>query len=313
MAEAYYYFDGAAPRSGNYKVKTDFLGNSLSAGAQMTEAGAAAANAIYAEPGNALPNGGSNPLAGTPYNSPIDPDGCAANFIIYISNGKVQDSVNDTATPTALLRAAALAEGIAGATTQIPISPSGDAYNVADEWARFMRRSQHAITTYTVDVNPINNLAGRSWSALLRSMASASRGQYFAVTSGDGGADIAAAMNTIFSQIQAVDSAFASVSLPLSVSSQGTYLNQIYVGMFRPDQDGLPRWTGNLKQYRLGVVNNRLVTVDADGSQAISPGTGFIAECARSYWTSPSNYWAFNMHLSPSSCLPSASASMTPL
>ncbi len=309
MAEAYYYFDGAPPLSGNNKVKTDFTGNSLSEGPKMTAAGAAAANAIYATPGNALPNGGANPMAGTPYNSPVDPDGCAANFIIYISNGKAQDNDNDTSTATTLLQAAAAAEGISGATTTIPISPTGSMDNVADEWARFMRRSPHAITTYTVDVDPIDNNTGRGWSALLKSMAAASNGQYFAVSSGNGGEQIAFAMNTIFSQIQAVNSVFASVSLPLSVSSQGTYLNQIYVGMFRPNQDGLPRWTGNLKQYRLGVVNNRLVTVDADGSEAISPGTGFIAECARSYWTTADNYWAFSPQ---SDCIGANPASNSP-
>ena len=58
-------------------------------------------------------------------------------------------------------------------------------------------------------------------------------------------------MNNIFSQIKTKDSAFASVSLPLSVSTQGTYLNQLYVGMFRPDGLTRPRWFGNLKQYRL--------------------------------------------------------------
>jgi type IV pilus assembly protein PilY1 len=116
-------------------------------------------------------------------------------------------------------------------------------------------------------------------------------------------------MNTIFSQIQAVNSVFASVSLPLSINSQGTYLNQIYVGMFRPDLNGLPRWSGNLKQYRLGVVNNRLVTVDADGAEAINSLTGFIAECARSYWTTADNYWAFSPQ---GACIGASTASNSP-
>ena len=310
MAEAYYYFDGAAPRSGNNKVKTDFTGNSLTAGSSMTAAGAAAANAVYGTSGNALPAGpAGSPRAGTPYNSPIQDGTCGGNFIIYISNGAVQDNNSDTTTATTLLSNAALAEGITGSTTAIPISPSGSQTNVADEWARFMKRSDHAITTYTVDVNPVTNGQGPGWTALLKSMANVSSGKYFAVTSANGGATIADALETIFSEIQAVNSVFASVSLPLSVSTQGTYLNQVYVGMFRPDQDAMARWAGNLKQYRLGVVAGQLVTVDADGASAINAETGFVAECARSYWTTTDTYWTFRPQ---GNCIGSNPASNSP-
>ena len=44
----------------------------------------------------------------------------------------------------------------------------------------------------------------------------------------------------IFSRIQSVNSVFASVSLPVSVNTEGTYLNQVYIGMFRPDAEGAP-------------------------------------------------------------------------
>ena len=43
-------------------------------------------------------------------------------------------------------------------------------------------------------------------------------------------------MGIIFSEIQAVNSVFASVSLPVSVNTEGTFLNQVYIGMFRPDE-----------------------------------------------------------------------------
>ena len=71
-----------------------------------------------------------------------------------------------------------------------------------------------------------------------------------------------------------------------------TYLNQVYIGMFRPDELAFPRWAGNLKQYRLGLVNGALRLLDAQepAQPAISSaGTGFISSCARSYWTPPSN------------------------
>ena len=280
MVEAYRYFYGMAPYAGNGKVKTDYTGNT---------SGTAASNAIYALSNNALAS-----KNGSPYRSPVLPDSCAKNFIIYISNGAAQDNTSDIAAATTELGSAATAAGISGATTAIPISPSGSQDNVGDEWAKFLRKSSHGIVTYTVDVDKITTGQGPGWTALLKSMASVSNGKYFSVSSN--GADISNALNTIFSEIQSVNSVFASVSLPVSVNTQGTYLNQIFIGMFRPDGNGLPRWSGNLKQYKLGVIGSDLKTLDAAGNSAINSNTGFITECARSFWTPTTvdSYWSFN-------------------
>ena len=110
---------------------------------------------------------------------------------------------------------------------------------MADEWARFMEASPYGITTYTVDVDKVTTGQGPGWTALLKSMASVSSGKYFDVSSRRRRRRRSRdALKTIFSEIQAVNTVFASVSLPVSVNTEGTYLNQIYIGMFRPDQ----RW-----------------------------------------------------------------------
>jgi type IV pilus assembly protein PilY1 len=293
MSEAYQYFSGFAPFDGNLKLKTDYTGNIV---------GTLASRAIYAQPGNAL-----NSFAGTPYNSPVIDGSCGRNYIIYISNGAVQDSNADNTAANTRLAAAAAAAGITDATTQIPISPNGSAPVVADEWARFMRQSTLGTITYTVDVDRCvwnadgscrraTNGQSTGWTALLRSMAGVSDGEYFDVNSTiGGGAQISEALARIFSEIQAVNSVFAAVSLPVSIHTQGTFLNQVYVGMFRPDADALPRWPGNMKQYKLGIVAGQLRTLDADDQGLINTGTGFITECARSFWTPTAvdTYWAF--------------------
>jgi type IV pilus assembly protein PilY1 len=275
MQEAYYYFAGKNPRSGNSKVKTDYTGNN---------SGTAASKAIYALPNNALSG-----FTSQPYNSPVISGSCGQNFIIYISNGAVQDNNSDTT----IARNGLQAEG--GDTTTIPISPSGSMTNIADEWSRFMEVSPYGITTYTVDVDKITTGQGPGWSALLKSIANVSRGKYFDVGSGGAGNQILLALQTIFSEIQAVNTVFSSVSLPVSVNTEGTYLNQIYIGMFRPDQDAFPRWVGNLKQYKLGLGNGRLQTQDANSVSAVNSSTGFITECARSFWTPATvdTYWTF--------------------
>jgi type IV pilus assembly protein PilY1 len=281
MSEVYQYFKGLPPFSGNQKVKTDYTGNT---------SGTAASRAIYALPGNAI-----NAFAGSPYNSPLNPVSCGNTYLIYISNGAVQDNNSDNRTAATQLASAASAEGIAGATSTIPISPSGSQNNIADEWARFMYRSSLGVVTYTVDVDRITTGQGPGWTALLQSMAGVSTGKYFSVTSGNGGAEISEALGRIFSEIQAVNSVFASVSLPVSVNTEGTYLNQVFVGMFRPDANALPRWDGNMKQYKLGIANGLLRTLDADDQLAINPVTGFLTECARSFWTpsATDTYWQF--------------------
>ncbi len=275
MAEAYRYLSGGVPYAGNQKVKTDYLGNT---------SGTAQSNAVYALTGNAL---GS--INGTPYVSPIT-SSCQRTFIIYISNGAANDNNSVTTQANSMLTAAG------GLTTPIPISPSGSQDNPSDEWARFMKKSSQEITTYTIDIDKVTSGQGQGWTALLKSMAGVGGGRYFDVSSSvDVGAQISAALGAIFSEIQAVNSVFASVSLPVSVNTQGMFLNQVFIGMFRPDRDAYPRWAGNLKQYKIGFNNtNALSLLDADDRGAINSSTGFITECARSFWTptTTDNYWS---------------------
>lgn len=284
MAEVYRYFAGGAPIA--RQVKADYAGN--------TNGGSAASNAIYALGGNALSS-----FSASPYNSPIVTGSCAKNYIIYISNGPNQENNSLSSVSKSLLTAV----GGASAAKEIAISPSGSQNNPMDEWTRYMRKSSMAVVTYTIDVDPITTGQGPGWTALLKS--TSGEENYRAVTSGNGGENIAEAVNDALSKIQSVNSVFAAVSLPASANVQGAYLNQLYVGMFRPDPDSKPRWMGNIKQYKMGTSNN---LVDADGAGAINSQTGFVSECARSFWTpsksTPDTYW---INDPKGACIPSGS------
>lgn len=282
MAEAYYYFSGANAYAGHNKAKRDYTGNSV--------AGYLPSNAVYALTGNAFTSSAS-----ATYQNPVD-SGCQKNFIIYISNGAVQDNSSDTSTANSKLAAAG------GSTAQITLSPSGSQANVADEWARFMATTAVTkVVTYTLDVDPVATGQGPGFTSLLKSMASVGKGKYFKVDSSvNGGSQISDALNQIFGEVQAVNSAFVSASLPVSVNTQGTYLNQVFIGIFRPDSNTAPRWNGNLKQYqfRASLSGGRIVLnlVDADGNLAINNNTGFLTQCARSFWTPTvvDDYWTFS-------------------
>jgi type IV pilus assembly protein PilY1 len=290
MAEAYRYYAAQQAFAGHNKVKRDFPGNVITPASVY-----AGSNSVYQLAGNAFSSSAS-----TVYTNPVE-NGCQKNFIIYIGNtppsgSPSKDNTSDNDTARVLLSDAA-GGGAAGAAAveEIPISPTGFSDNIANEWARFMKNSPLRIKTFTVDVS--QGTAGNALanSALLKSMATESDGEYFLVNSGEGGKQIADALKAIFSEIQSVNSAFASVSLPVSVNTQGTFLNQVYIGMFRPDDESGPRWAGNLKHYKLGYdSSNVLALLDADDKSAISSsGTGFISECARSFWTPTltDNYW----------------------
>lgn len=277
MAEVYRYLSSGAPIAGNGKAKTDYTGNA---------SGSAASNAIYALPGNALDGKDA-----TAYTGPSTAN-CTGTYVIFLSNGAAQDNNSDTATSEAALRAAG------GDATMITLSPSGSQGNTADEWARFMKTSMGA-KVFTIEAMPVTNGQGPGWTSLLRSMADKSSGDYYDLSkdpSGNIGSALVNALNNIFNKIQAQNSAFASVSLPISANMQGTYLNQVFIGLFRPDMDALPRWNGNLKQYKLSWNSQGTIQlVDANGNNAVGTGSNLIDPNVRSFWTpaSADTYWSF--------------------
>lgn len=237
-------------------------------------------------------------LSGVTYKSPLS-GVCQKNFVIYIANanasGSPQDgnSANGNASDT-------LATLLGHAIVQLPtpsVVSTADAKNTGDEWAQFMNQydlskgkasQKQNIITYTIAVTD-GSKQGQSYVGFLQNMASYGGGKAFVVNTNDPNAfdELVAALTQIFNEVQSINSVFASVSLPVSVNSQGVSLNQVYVGMFRPDGQAFPRWYGNLKQYQLGFdTYNNVIMEDSLGKDAVSGnGSGFISANALSYWT----------------------------
>lgn len=263
-------------------------------------------------------------MSGKDYQDSILGSGCQKNFIIFIGNSlNNSGGPADSATPSADNATTGLRSTQVGATASqlLKISEkvlfnaktcgvssisAGSAasdwsQNWADEWARLMYQqdgsstldSTQNITTYTIGVinNSGNNTCKPDYPALLTTAAKYGGGKYF--QTGNAG-EVKAALEAILNEIQAVNSVFSAASLPVSVNAQGTYLNQIFLGMFRPDQGANPRWLGNLKQYQFILTGSGLQLGDntyKDGKPAPQPalstsGTGFISPNAISFWTS---------------------------
>jgi len=250
-------------------------------------------------------------MSGRNYSAIKPSASCASKHVIYVGNNwGTQASPKDTnntsslalkgthstvgmrASPTASVSQLASVEDTM--TTSCGVATLDTAENKgawAMQWARYMKAN--GITTFTVGV--LGPSCDTQYGAFLAKLGSTEigGGKFFSTNNFD---TLVAAFNTIISEIQSVNSVFAAVSLPVSVNTQGSYLNQVYVGMFRPAEGFLPRWTGNLKQYKLGLTSGELRLQDADGVSAINTLTGFITECARSYWTpnTVDTYWSPN-------------------
>jgi type IV pilus assembly protein PilY1 len=225
------------------------------------------------------------------YRSPVI-DVCAKNYVIFISNGAPDNGENSTAAGTL--------NALGGRLRSDPIAlnPSTRQANWSDEYARFMAAND--INTYVIDVNPLSTGQGPANTALLKSMANQGSGKYYAVFDA---ADLKLALENALNEMQAVDSVYASTALPVSVNVRGTYLNEVYMAVFRPDENARPRWLGNLKLYQLAVdaSTDALFLADSLGQPAQSPVSGFIRSDAVSFWTGASSYWEFSPRGNPES------------
>lgn len=257
-------------------------------------------------------------VSGRSYASIVPGTTCGGNYVIFVgnayrNNSTPGDQTNESNSP----RLPLIGSAATSAKNASPAATSGEQAIISDtittqcgasalessenkgvyalNWARYMK-NQHQIRTYSVGV--LGPTCNAEYAAHLTKLGAADvgGGKYF---SSNNYAELRLAFSTILGEILATNTAFASVSLPVSVNTQGLYLNQVFIGMFRPSQDFLPRWRGNLKQYKMGLASDgvTLELEDVNGATATNPNTGFISSCAISYWNRTSaqgvdSYWA---------------------
>ena len=284
MAEMYSYYAGITAYTGSGNSKRDYKNNAAS-------------------PGGLLPDSWAfTSAASTTYVSPIQ-DKCQKNFIILISNGPGSINADNTNAGTYLGNLKSPGSN-AAPSTQFSLSPSGEEGDWSDEFADYMANADcntaldgtQNVFTYAIDILPDTSKPSEvKHTALLQSIASHGKGKYFVVTDASTTDQFTGILTTIFKEVQAVNSVFASTTLPVSVNVRGTNLNQVYIGVFRPDAAKSPRWLGNLKLYKLGVIaaTSTLFLADASGNAAENASTGFITGGAKSFWTASSTYWGF--------------------
>lgn len=287
--------------TGSSTIKT----NGVAVGATMAEAWAAL-------------NGRSASCSGVNYSTLAEvATQCRDAVLIYIGNAFTNSNPGDGGDADQALRDELT--GLFGYSTSsneyslfskpiaVPLlNTSGNTNNDfwADEWARFMKRvsvidstaADKNVTTYTISVSDLANQAqAQSTINYYAEMAKQGGGKSFLVDVKDTDG-LSKALFTVFNDVQAKNSVFASATLPVTANTQGTYLNQVFVAMFRPDGDASPRWYGNLKQYQLGLDSGGNIVLtdsmeDPDAGAVTSktnPTTGAISPEAVSFWTTNS-------------------------
>jgi type IV pilus assembly protein PilY1 len=227
-------------------------------------------------------------ISGGVYQSPLNTaNPCAATYIIYIAN-------NSSSSPPS--GQSAYEPSIANVSPALAATAGLDTW--LDEWTHFLNtngvvvpsgNNNGAVITYVLDAYNAKNNAGYSNSLI--AAAKMGGGKYFQVSSQ---AAITNALAIIFSEIQAVNSTFASASLPVNTTNRSQNLNQVFIPQFRPDPQGRPLWMGNLKQYQVVNILGSIELGDNSSPpiSATNPLTGFLTPCAQSFWTTDSGtYW----------------------
>jgi type IV pilus assembly protein PilY1 len=229
---------------------------------------------------------------------------CNRNYLLLVGNGY----------PNAEPNAGPLAFSGIGYTPPTLSATSSDTSRLADEWAYFAANTDvheasgvQPLNTYTVNV--FNAQSDLKQTKLLKSMASVGSPDNVYVEVGGDLLKLISEFEDVFLKVATVDSVFASTALPVATNAQGTFLNQVYVGMFRPDGEFRPRWIGNMRQYQIGTVNSALTLVDANDKAATSGG--FFAATAQSFWTFDSVFFDKNPMGTPASASDSPDGAVT--
>jgi type IV pilus assembly protein PilY1 len=196
-------------------------------------------------------------------------------------------------------------------TTCVPGTTGCGDIRWADEWTDFLYRTdvssapgQQNVLTYTIDVFNKGDPTRPNQAGLMYSMASWGGGKYFQAKSQS---DIEKALGAIFAEINSVNSTFASASLPVSTTNRALNVNEVYMGIFRPDPRSRPLWYGNLKRYKIANFSGDYKLADVNGLDTVSATTGFITDCATSWWTNDSGKYWKDVSVDPSpagGCLP---------
>ncbi len=100
-------------------------------------------------------------------------------------------------------------------------------------------------------------------------------------------------VRAIFRNIASVSTTFTAASVPVNVQNRTESLPDMYLAIFKVDEDGKSFWPGNVKKLQIETEllengTTAVTVVDALGNLAFNTETGRIADSSRTFWTDES-------------------------
>jgi type IV pilus assembly protein PilY1 len=93
-------------------------------------------------------------------------------------------------------------------------------------------------------------------------------------------------LTSLFKSILSVSTTFVSPSVPVNVFNRTQVVNEVFLALFDPDENGNPLWSGNLKKLRVGknATTGESELQDVTGTNAIDID-GRVKRDALTFWT----------------------------
>lgn len=203
--------------------------------------------------------------------SPIE-SSCQTNFLVLMTDGQANGN-----------NAVSAAETLTGTTCT---SRTNGGETCGPELANWLNKTDQSstvpdknlVSTHTIGFALQSNNAAKEF---LADVAAAGGGKAYDASNAS---ELAKAFNNILQEVLSTNTTFVNTTAPVNSFNRQDNKDQLYFSLFRPAESD--RWVGNLKRYRFGIPANEssYAILDADGSKAINPATGFFASNTRSYW-----------------------------
>jgi len=292
LYESYLYFSGGAVHYGNTSTNSVCTTWATIGGLYQCTAGFGVAYPSVASSRT------SGTITGANYARPASTS-CQKNYVVFLTDG-LPNNDGGAAADKALITSlpnfsttggACYASGSAmyaalGQSGGVPAGTDGTGLCTA-ALAKYMHGTDlnsttsgmQNVTSYFIGFgNDFADTSGAPTAAFayLQDAATKGGGQAFTATSLS---DLTSAFNQILSTVVTTNTMFSAPAVAVNAFNRTQTLNDLYVSVFSPQSTY--HWPGNVKKYK--VVNN--VVVDANGTPAVDPGTGFFLSTAQSYWS----------------------------
>jgi type IV pilus assembly protein PilY1 len=221
--------------------------------------------------------------SGTDYLSPIEIAGeCARTFVINMMF-QVSNQEDDSDAAIKMTKAAGGMEGIVlsgkpnNFDTVIRYLKDADLGDGTFGTVSNLGGVQNVTSYFIVDPTKLNTTT--------HSYASAG-GTGLALPLSEDPGELIKTLNSLFTSILSVSTTFVSPSVPVNVFNRTQIVNEVFLALFDPDEDGYPLWNGNLKKLRVGknAITGESELQDASGENAIDID-GRIKRDAVTLWT----------------------------